>query len=541
MEIQPEHLIAEMRHDVEVEDVIKARLVLSHLRQIDPASQASVLEVLASGAARFSLPLLAELLAREPWIELSHPLLLERVAALAATDPEFFLQQLSAARGRQLAILAGAASQLEMPGAQGALLAALREETASTVLEAVIEALGRVGGENATNPISEYLYANEPALIAAAARALAHIGSPTAVERLSQRIGVDPELDEIFIGILWEVQTDEALKALVVTLSSPHAHVRAAGRQALYMSGPHAVPVLLDALRSPDDDRVIHCLDILGDIGDASAYAGIRQLLHRHSQNPNIRFSAYEALGKLPMQGRGFALAEGLEDPVDNVRVAAASAIERNLDPALASGVRNLLTTGGEQDRRILRALVTARSAETLLALAADSRLRALLVNDFMERSHAETTLWFAERFRARGADGLAAEISARKAAAAERARVFAVDDSLLILSIYRSALHGLGYEPVLFDRPDEAIEAALSDPPALVFTDLNMPEITGIDLIRRLRERHQADELPIFLVTTQQSAEDDRDALDAGATAVLRKPFTPEDLGRALGVLAAA
>jgi CheY-like chemotaxis protein len=87
----------------------------------------------------------------------------------------------------------------------------------------------------------------------------------------------------------------------------------------------------------------------------------------------------------------------------------------------------------------------------------------------------------------------------------------------------------------VVHAYPAQAIEAILAEPPSAVLTDLNMPEITGIELIRQLRERYPRNELPIIMVTTQQSAEDDREALDAGADAVIRKPFTPDDLSRAL------
>ena len=61
---------------------------------------------------------------------------------------------------------------------------------------------------------------------------------------------------------------------------------------------------------------------------------------------------------------------------------------------------------------------------------------------------------------------------------------------------------------------------------PDLVFTDLNMPEITGIDLILRVRSRFDKDQLPIVMVTTQTQGEDHKMAYGAGANAVIFKPF---------------
>ena len=533
--ILPEHLIAEMRHDVATEDALKARLVLSHLHEIDQATQRAVLEALASGAPAFALPLLVETLVRQPWIDMAQPRVREWIASLAAAAPDEFLRLLRAEHGAALAVMATVAGELGMEAALPALLAAVRDQTSPATLESVIEALGRIGGDEAVSPISEFLYSNSEALITVAARALAIIGTPDAVEKLAQRIGHETHLDEIFIGLLWEIQSQDALKALAATLASSHVHVRSFARQALFLSGATAIPVLLDNLRTSDDDVLIHSLDILGDIGDEAAYNGIRQLLHRHPANPNVRFSAYDALGKLPMQGRGFALASGLEDPVENVRVAAASAIERNLDPVLAAGVRNLTSSGDGNDRKIVRALVTARSLRTLISLTEDEHLRALVAGDLRDRADPEVQGWFAKKFNETGHAGLAAGLAPTRDAVQKRPRVYAVDDSIMVLSIYRSALHGLGFDPVVHAYPAQAIEAILAEPPSAVLTDLNMPEITGIELIRQLRGRYPRSELPIIMVTTQQSAEDDREALDAGADAVIRKPFTPEDLSRAL------
>jgi HEAT repeat protein len=71
---------------------------------------------------------------------------------------------------------------------------------------------------------------------------------------------------------------------------------------------------------SSEPDIVIHSLNAIGDLGDSSAIAPVRKLLFNEPEDPNIRFAAYEALGGLPSAKGAFALASGLEDPVDNVK-----------------------------------------------------------------------------------------------------------------------------------------------------------------------------------------------------------------------------
>ncbi len=110
-----------------------------------------------------------------------------------------------------------------------------------------------------------------------------------------------------------------------------------------------------------------------------------------------------------------------------------------------------------------------------------------------------------------------------------------AVDDSRMILKIYQNILYGLGYEPVVFEFPAAALEWLEKEKPAVLFTDLNMPEITGIELIEKARQQYSREELPIIMVTTQNEMQDNEAALAAGVNDILAKPFTAETLQAAI------
>lgn len=64
-----------------------------------------------------------------------------------------------------------------------------------------------------------------------------------------------------------------------------------------------------------------------------------------------------------------------------------------------------------------------------------------------------------------------------------------------------------------------------------MVFLDLNMPGMTGLEFLDRRRDERLHLQVPVVLVTTESSAEDEARGLAAGAAAYLRKPFTPEQL----------
>lgn len=65
----------------------------------------------------------------------------------------------------------------------------------------------------------------------------------------------------------------------------------------------------------------------------------------------------------------------------------------------------------------------------------------------------------------------------------------------------------------------------------ALVITDINMPDINGLELIRAIRGHARHLNTPLIVITTNDRDRDVERALRLGASAVLTKPFTPDDL----------
>jgi two-component system, chemotaxis family, chemotaxis protein CheY len=116
---------------------------------------------------------------------------------------------------------------------------------------------------------------------------------------------------------------------------------------------------------------------------------------------------------------------------------------------------------------------------------------------------------------------------------------ILAIDDSASMREILQAALGGAGYEVTLANDGEDGLEHALAQCFDLVLTDLHMPRMSGLDLIRKLRANPSYLETPILVLTTE-SDETFKTALrDAGATGWLEKPVDPEllvDLTSALG-----
>jgi two-component system, chemotaxis family, chemotaxis protein CheY len=109
--------------------------------------------------------------------------------------------------------------------------------------------------------------------------------------------------------------------------------------------------------------------------------------------------------------------------------------------------------------------------------------------------------------------------------------RVLAVDDSRTMRDMVCFTLRGAGFE--VFEAEDglKAIAALGNAKVDAIITDINMPNMDGISLIRKLRADGRHKMTPIVILTTESDAAKKAEGRAAGATAWLVKPFAPEKL----------
>ena len=114
--------------------------------------------------------------------------------------------------------------------------------------------------------------------------------------------------------------------------------------------------------------------------------------------------------------------------------------------------------------------------------------------------------------------------------------KVLVADDSRVMRQIVMRTLRQAGYGHVAVVEAAngaEALSVMAEEQPDLVLSDWNMPEMTGIELLRSLRS--QGDETPFGFVTSEGSAQMRTTAADAGAAFLIAKPFTAEAFADAL------
>jgi len=119
------------------------------------------------------------------------------------------------------------------------------------------------------------------------------------------------------------------------------------------------------------------------------------------------------------------------------------------------------------------------------------------------------------------------------------------VDDSSVMRKIVERALRqaGLALGEVLeASNGVEALGLLARKRVDLILSDINMPNMDGLEFLRQLRDQNLAPDVPVVMITTESSEEHVRNAIAAGAQGYIRKPFTSEQVkDRILPLLGAA
>jgi DNA-binding response OmpR family regulator len=105
---------------------------------------------------------------------------------------------------------------------------------------------------------------------------------------------------------------------------------------------------------------------------------------------------------------------------------------------------------------------------------------------------------------------------------------ILAVDDDAHILQIIKWELTSQGCQVITSRSGEEALDIAREQRPDLVVLDVMMPNLNGLEVLRRLRERSS---VPVILLTAKNRDQDKIGALDTGADDYVTKTFSPEEL----------
>lgn len=113
--------------------------------------------------------------------------------------------------------------------------------------------------------------------------------------------------------------------------------------------------------------------------------------------------------------------------------------------------------------------------------------------------------------------------------------RIMTVDDSSTIRQMVALTLRDAGYEVIEAVDGRDALERLAKESVDMLITDLNMPNLDGVGLIREVRKNPAHRFIPIIMLTTESHDSKKQEGKAAGASGWIVKPFKPEQL---LGVV---
>ena len=108
---------------------------------------------------------------------------------------------------------------------------------------------------------------------------------------------------------------------------------------------------------------------------------------------------------------------------------------------------------------------------------------------------------------------------------------VLVVDDEIHIVHVVAIKLRNNGYEVISADNGAEALELALRENPDIIVTDYQMPVMSGLELIGKLRENEETSNTPVIMLTARSFAISQEQQESLKISGCLSKPFSPKEL----------
>jgi two-component system alkaline phosphatase synthesis response regulator PhoP len=113
--------------------------------------------------------------------------------------------------------------------------------------------------------------------------------------------------------------------------------------------------------------------------------------------------------------------------------------------------------------------------------------------------------------------------------------KVLVVDDEIHIVHVVAIKLRNNGYEVLSAENGADAFRLACDEKPDIVVTDYQMPVMTGLELVEKLRQNESTKDIPVIMLTARNFNVDDEQKQQLLISEFLSKPFSPKELLRSV------
>jgi CheY-like chemotaxis protein len=326
--------------------------------------------------------------------------------------------------------------------------------------------------------------------------------------------------------------TAEVIAFFVTKLHHKNPSVRRIIQEELIKIGAPVIPFVKKVFEENDADNKIMACNLLGQIGEKEGgEVMIDALDSGKAVETNVRFAIYEAFGNIKFMKGLVCLLDGLSETDPSFLICVITSLNKQFTPFISDKIKEYIHKDEEQGDRILNAISSAKALNIFAGLYQDTSITSKLIKVIAQSHDQEVISTFKKKLKTFNGKHQKSFLKILDASTKVETgfRILAVDDSKSMLSFYRKVLSDWGSTVTTALNGQEALHVLETQEPFdLVITDMNMPVMDGIELIRKLKENTLLENIPVIMATTESESLQQQLACSVGVNDFIIKPITP-------------
>jgi len=524
--------------------------ILQNFSGKDMIEQITILDEIQANGQHEAIPALFEIYSAPlPDVAVDEMVYHALISLLKGQD-ESILSGLGHGSARVKLLCVKAAGENRINAARSRLVELLQSSSHETeLLTEAVRSLAKMEDQEILDILLPYIHHQDATIAGLAMDKAASSGDERGRDALCSYISTvcpDGRTDECLgVGLAFSklgAFTDEkTISFLIAHIHNHNPTIRKIVHEQVIKTGEAALPFLAGALSTGDKDEKIMAANIIGLIKHKNGANIITDLLDsRQELDANLKFAAYEALGRIPSMRSIVGLTDGLAESDEMILIAVMTALNEIYNPGVAKALIEALHKDAGQRTRILSALVATKAGKLFSAVFQDGSYPVELI-DMLAASHNHESISFFKELLTAMDDEKAAELLKKLKFSAQvtgEKCILAADDSKAMLFFYTSALAGMDVCLTTAEDGQQAFNRLKSGERVdLLVTDLNMPNMDGVELVKEIRNSLKLD-IPILMASTESEKSQTELARQAGVSDFITKPFTKEQFVEKISAL---
>jgi len=434
------------------------------------------------------------------------------------------------------------------PALKDALVRLLGSGPSNEMISEIIRALTNYKDAGLTEILMPYLKHEDSSVVAWAMRSLSGMHDLRVRDALMAMVSESREVHNIDAGgdlrtalaveNIANFPDDATAGFLIGFIHHANPSFRRVVLSTLTGMGEEILSALERCLDTGDKDEKIMVANVIGMIGKKRG-ADILIAHLEKAGDANLKFAIYEALGRISSMRSVIGLTDGLAKGDDLELIAVVTALDHQCNPGVVKVLNEIIARGDAQSGRVLSAIITSHARQVFAALYTEGGQRGVLLAAVQKSGDHEAIGVFRAELERIGGDQAAKDmqqLSLGEVGAKEK-RILAADDSKAMLFFYKGVAADLGMELVTVEDGKKAFDYLQTDSEFnLIITDMNMPNMDGIELTREIRKNPEWAMIPVLMATTESEKTQSELARQAGVTDFITKPFSKDDFKAKIG-----